>query len=176
METQRKKWDLWPMIVGTIAAIGIIGSNSTGGITKTTREPATTTSASAAAGTNATAGTSASAGASLPAQPGPGVGPTGSSPSATAGAQAIQIVESPSSVKAGDQAAIRITGQPGVTYDIVVAIGRESGGVSGMEPKQADAEGRVSWQWRVPILSSRGTYTVTITGGGQQATSSFTVS
>ena len=39
MATPKRKVDLWPLIVGVIAAVGIIGSNSTGGITGHTRDP-----------------------------------------------------------------------------------------------------------------------------------------
>lgn len=170
MQSPLKKKDFWPLIVGTIAAIGIIGSNSTGGITKITRESSETTAATVAT-------------AAVHATPTNAARPSGQTtlPGAPAGTaadlddQGIRLVERTETVKAGEQAGISVIGQPGVTYDIVVAYGKDAGGVSGMEMKQADAEGRVSWQWRVPILSSKGSYTITITGGGQQLTSTIVV-
>ncbi len=172
MQNPLKKKDLWPLIVGTIAAIGIIGSNSTGGITKTTREPEPTPAASATAAATAQPSVSAVLPSGSASQTS---GSAGQPTTAASSDQAIRLVEAPSSVKAGDAAAVSIIGQPGVSYDIAVSFGGSTGGVSGMERKQADAEGRVTWQWRVPALSGKGTYTLLITGGGQEIKSNFTV-
>lgn len=138
MATPRKKMDLWPLIVGVIAAVGIIGSDSTGGITKQTRGPDETERWATTAVTT-TASTEPD----------------------------FEVVSFTKSAKLGQQANISIIAEPGVTYDIMLKIGKSAGGVAGMEAKTADSDGRVSWEWRVPMFSEEGKYTLEITGGGK---------
>lgn len=161
MNEKKKRFDLWPLIVGVIAAIGIIFSPSSGGgITKQSTDPSSVqTTAAAGAATNDSAGI-----ASTTSAPG---GPSASTP--------LRLLNLTERVKPGETAAITVSGRPETRYEIEIRFGRNVSTASGLEPKTSDSSGVVSWSWRVGPFSERGEYRILITGGGQTLDLPFTV-
>jgi len=153
MNEKNKRFDLWPLIVGVIAAIGIIFSPSSGGgITKQPTEPSSvqTTASSGAA----TAGTT-------------GIAPTTTAPDGPSSSTPLRLLNLTEKVKPGETASITVSGQPDTRYAIEIRLGRNASTASGLEPKTSDPGGVVSWSWRVGPFSERGEYRIVITGGGQ---------
>lgn len=85
----------------------------------------------------------------------------------------LQSVTSP--IKRGGTASIEICGTPGVEYSIVVRYSSSVSKASDLVPKIADANGIVVWEWRVGSRTKPGTYTITVTGGGDTLEAAFTV-
>jgi len=156
MNGDKKKFDIWPLVVGVIAAIGIIGSNSTGGITKQTSDRTTVQTTTAI---SVTTGTTVPSGAS------------GVSPSATTMPfeenWPIRLISLTSPVKAGAEASIRLTAQPNTEYVIEIRYGSKVSTIAGLDPKTAGPDGLVGWDWHVGSLTTRGEYVILIKGGGE---------
>lgn len=72
-------------------------------------------------------------------------------------------------------ATISIIGQPGAQYTITVHYNSGPSKAKGLEPKTADANGNVSWTWKIGGNTSEGTYRVDIQGNGDIITDYFTV-
>lgn len=87
----------------------------------------------------------------------------------------IQLVSVTSPIYAGDYAAIKIKGEPGTRYSITVYYTSGPSKASGLEAKTSDGEGYASWTWRVGTRTKAGTFTIEISGGGQDLTVPFTV-
>ncbi|SHI74505.1 Endonuclease YncB, thermonuclease family [Geosporobacter subterraneus DSM 17957] len=67
-------------------------------------------------------------------------------------------------VKAGENATASIQGTPGKEYTISVYYSSGASKASGLEPKKADANGNVSWTWKVGPSTKPGQYKVVIEG------------
>lgn len=169
MSEKKKRFDLWPLIVGVIAAIGIIFSPSTGGgITRQPTDP-TAEQTTAAAGANSPAATSVAT-IATDADAAPNATSATSTTSASGAAidgMTLRLLSLTERVKRGETAAITVSGQPGTAYSIEIRLGRHVSTASGLEPKTSDTSGVVSWSWRVGPISEYGEYRIVITGGGQ---------
>lgn len=161
MNSEKKKFDIWPLVVGVIAAIGIIGSSSTGGITKQTPEAASTVTTASSTPSTIIASTLYESGLT--------------SGLSRATSDSIQLVSLTTPVKAGDEADILILAKPETAYMIEIRYGNSVSTVSGLEKKTADLNGNVRWHWRVGPVSIRGEYLIVITGGGQTLETRFQV-
>ncbi|SHI13688.1 hypothetical protein SAMN02745823_02719 [Sporobacter termitidis DSM 10068] len=87
----------------------------------------------------------------------------------------IELVNLTSPVKHGTNATITIKGQPNTDYDITVYYKSGPSTASGLTEKTSNSSGKVSWTWKVGTRTTPGTWTITISGGGQSETFDFTV-
>lgn len=71
------------------------------------------------------------------------------------------FVSSP--VKAGDYATVTVKTVPGAQCTITVWYPSGPSTASGLEPKTADASGRVTWSWRVGTRTTPGTHRIVVT-------------
>ena len=72
-------------------------------------------------------------------------------------------------------ATVSITGKPNTTYSITVYYSSGASKADGLENKTSDANGKVSWSWKIGGRTKPGTYNIVITGGGQTLEKAFTV-
>jgi hypothetical protein len=101
----------------------------------------------------------------------PSLTATGTAPAASG--LAILSVSSPVSV--GSSATLTAQTSPNASCSIVVHYKSGPSHASGLAPKNADASGMVSWTWKVGINTTRGTWPIDVTCGGNTKSSSFTV-
>ena len=90
-------------------------------------------------------------------------------------AHTITFVTAPSSVYPGTRPTVKIKGKPYTTYDISVIYSSGPSKASGLDPKQSNAEGYVTWSWKVGTNTYSGSYPIIVTGGGQEAKIYFEV-
>lgn len=94
----------------------------------------------------------------------------------SAPAKVTQIATSgPLSVVAGSNATLSITGKPNTSYSIMVVYSSGASTAHGLEDKTSDASGKVSWAWKVGPKTKKGTYNITVSGGGQNVVTTITV-
>lgn len=72
-------------------------------------------------------------------------------------------------------ATVSITAKPNTTYSITVYYSSGASKADGLENKTSDANGNVSWSWKIGGRTKPGTYNIVITGGGQTLEKTFTV-
>ena len=87
----------------------------------------------------------------------------------------VSVISITSPLKPGSQATLEIQGKPNTEYDITVKYASGASTASGLEPKTADSDGKVSWSWKVGSQVKAGIYTATITSGGKSLTVEFEV-
>jgi hypothetical protein len=103
-----------------------------------------------------------------------------STPSATPLNLSLEILSVTSPVARGGQATLEARTTPGANCGITVFYkSGPSEAIGVLSPKNADAEGRVSWTWRVGANTTPGDYKIEVTaekdGGQATATRNFTV-
>ncbi|MGM9625331.1 MAG: hypothetical protein ACI3XM_06440 [Eubacteriales bacterium] len=64
---------------------------------------------------------------------------------------------------------------PDTVYSITVYYSSGPSTAKGLTDKTSDADGTVSWEWKVGQRTKAGTYRIVITGGGDSAETTFTV-
>ena len=74
----------------------------------------------------------------------------------------IGVISYTKSVEAGSNGSITIKGVPGVEYDIDVHTSSKISDAGGLDNKVADANGNVTWKWKVGSRSKPGTYIINI--------------
>ena len=87
----------------------------------------------------------------------------------------ITIIKQPKTVYRNTTATLTVKGTPGVEYTIRVLYTSGASKAQGLEPKTANALGRVSWSWKVGGSTTPGTYVIEVSGGGQTVSTTFTV-
>ena len=85
----------------------------------------------------------------------------------------ISSVSSPVSPNAN--ATLRAKGAPNTEYSISVKYSSGESSAKGLENKKSDASGNVAWTWKVSQNTKAGTYKITVRGGGETVTTTFTV-
>ena len=78
-------------------------------------------------------------------------------------------------VSAGSFASVSIHGAPNTTYSITVVYNSGISTASGLEDVTSDSNGNASWSWKVGTRTKSGTYPITVSGGGQSESTSFSV-
>ena len=81
----------------------------------------------------------------------------------------------PDTVGRNEKATVAIIGKAGVTYDIDVYYKSGESSAKGLEDQTADANGFVSWTWKIGPSTAAGTYRIEVTGNGVSQTVYFTV-
>lgn len=89
--------------------------------------------------------------------------------------EGLTVTDWSQSVKPGDTGYAEIQGKPGVRYSITVYYKSGASKAKGLDPQTADDTGTAAWHWKVGSKTSPGTFRITITGGGETQTVSFTV-
>ena len=87
---------------------------------------------------------------------------------------ALTLLSVSDPVKRGREATLTVQGTPNTTYSIAVYYATTASTASGLENKQADASGRVTWTWRVGTRTKAGSHRIEIRGGGELLTVYFT--
>lgn len=100
--------------------------------------------------------------------------PTTSAPteSVTGG---ILFIKWSETVLRNETAEVTIQGKPETEYTITVNYKSGPSKAKGLEPKASDSNGFVTWTWKVGGKTSPGTFTIVVSGGGEQETVKFTV-
>lgn len=94
---------------------------------------------------------------------------------APAAQESLKITSVTSPVGGGQNATLTAKGKPNTEYDIKVVYSSGASSANGLENKNSDANGNVSWTWKVGAKTKPGTYTITVTGGGETQKIQFTV-
>jgi len=87
----------------------------------------------------------------------------------------VTIVSVTSPVDKGATASLTASAAPGAACNITVYYKSGPSKASGLEPKTTDASGRVSWQWRVGVNTTPGTWRIVVKCGDKSAETTFTV-
>ena len=66
-------------------------------------------------------------------------------------------------------------GKANTEYTITVYYKSGPSSASGLDPKTSDANGYVSWSWKVGGRTAPGTYRIVVEGGGEKVSVNFTV-
>lgn len=85
------------------------------------------------------------------------------------------IVSFTETVNQGEKATVCIKGKPGAEYTITVYYKSGPATASGLEPAVADADGYVTWTWKVGGRTTPGTYEIVISGDGITQSIYFTI-
>ena len=89
--------------------------------------------------------------------------------------QVLDILSVTSPIGGGQNATLSAKGKPNTAYDIKVVYSSGESSAKGLEDKTSDANGNVSWTWKVGAKTKPGTYTITVKGGGETDTIKITV-
>ena len=81
----------------------------------------------------------------------------------------------PEVIARNKKATVEITGRPNTEYSIKVHYKSGPSKASGLEAKVSDANGYVTWTWRVGSNTAPGTYRIEISDGEESITLYFTV-
>lgn len=87
----------------------------------------------------------------------------------------IEVISVTSPIGRNETAALTVKGKPNTEYDISVFYSSGASEASGLENKTSDANGKVTWEWKIGGRTNPGTYRITVTGGGQTLETEFTV-
>lgn len=77
----------------------------------------------------------------------------------------IVFVEWPETISQGSTATVTIKGEPNTTYSIKVYIKSGTSSAKGLEDKVSDANGYVTWTWKISSRTSTGDFKIIVTGG-----------
>ena len=92
-----------------------------------------------------------------------------------------QAAKTPISITSGlafsrnEIATVSITAQPNTEYSITVYYPSGKSTAKGLENKTSDANGNVSWSWKIGGKTTEGEHYLIITGGGETIRKDFTV-
>lgn len=93
----------------------------------------------------------------------------------TSNTSAIKVISCTKSVKPGNNGSVKIRGTAGTEYSINVYYGSGPSRAKGLENKTAGKDGTVTWSWKVGTNTKPGKYEITVSGGGETLSLSFTV-
>jgi hypothetical protein len=87
----------------------------------------------------------------------------------------LQILSWPETIGRNETGTVKIKGKANTEYKITVYYKSGPSSASGLEAKTSDADGYVSWSWKIGGRTSPGTFKIVLEGGGEKATVEFTV-
>lgn len=90
-------------------------------------------------------------------------------------AATLTILSYPEIVHRNEMATVKIQGAPNTSYSITVYYKSGPSEAAGLETKISDANGYVSWTWKVGGRTSAGTFQIVVSGGGETRSVHFTV-
>lgn len=100
---------------------------------------------------------------------------TAESSSAAVDTGTILLLSLTEKVGRGETASVEVIGEPNKEYSITVFYSSGPSTAAGLESKRSDANGCVSWSWRVGSRTRAGEYKIEITGENELLTLYFTV-
>lgn len=86
----------------------------------------------------------------------------------------LKLVSVTSPVSRNENATLTIIGKPNTEYKISVYYSTSASTASGLEKKTSDANGDVSWTWKVGGKTNAGEHRIVISGGDEKIETSFT--
>ncbi len=86
----------------------------------------------------------------------------------------LKLVSVTSPVSRNENATLTIIGKPNTEYKISVYYSTTASTASGLEKKTSDANGNVSWTWKVGGSTNSGEHRIVISGGDEKIETSFT--
>jgi hypothetical protein len=102
--------------------------------------------------------------------------PTTPEPTATPAPNGqLTITEVTTPVKKNEFATLTAFGKPDTEYTISVYYRSGASTAAGLEKQTSDANGQVSWTWKVGGSTSLGTYRIVVKGGDEQTETTFEV-
>lgn len=102
--------------------------------------------------------------------------PIEASKSAATTGQKLAVTSAPGTVSKGSSASISIKGKPNTQYSISVHYSSGVSKANGLEAKTSDANGSVTWSWKIGAKTKSGTYDIVISDGTDEIGSSITIS
>ena len=87
----------------------------------------------------------------------------------------IKLVSYMSKVRTGDEAYITVRGEPNTEYKITVKYSSGASSARGLEPKTSDADGLVTWTWKVSENVIPGEYSIEIKSDNTSYKTTFVV-
>lgn len=87
----------------------------------------------------------------------------------------LQILSWTETIGRNETGTVKIKGKAKTEYKITVYYKSGPSSAEGLEAKTSDADGYVSWSWKVGGRTTPGTYKIVIEGGGEKVTVEFTV-
>ena len=105
------------------------------------------------------------------------VAPSQSTPTApsTTAAASFEFLHWPETISRNNTAKVTIKGLPNTKYSITVYYKSGASSASGLESKISDADGYVTWTWKIGPKTSPGTFRIVVSGGGSSETVYFTI-
>lgn len=89
--------------------------------------------------------------------------------------QVLVIVQWPQSIHRNEEGTVTIQGKPNTTYSIKVYYKSGPSTAKGLEDKTSDADGFVTWTWKVSSRTSYGDFKIVVIGGGETAEVAYSV-
>ena len=89
--------------------------------------------------------------------------------------ESLELISLNTSIKAGDPVNITVKGSPTTLYDISVIYSSGPSSSKDLYAKESDADGNVSWSFKVGNNTKPGNYEIIISSESQKATYQFTV-
>lgn len=86
----------------------------------------------------------------------------------------LKLVSVTSPVNRNENATLTIIGKPNTEYKISVYYSTTASTASGLENKTSDADGNVSWTWKVGGKTNAGEHRIVISGGDEKIETTFT--
>ncbi|MEB3100597.1 thermonuclease family protein [Ferviditalea candida] len=108
-------------------------------------------------------------------KPAPSEGPGAASNPGSSPISGLRVVSVTSPVTAGGYATLTAETAPGASAGITVYYKSGPSKASGLQIKQADARGRVSWTWKVGNRTTPGTWRIAVTSEGKTVETQFEV-
>lgn len=181
-----KRWWFWVIVIILLfGMIGSCGENSTEDSTQPTAPSTSETTATEATTEPATEATIEPATTETSTEPVTTAAVTEPETSAATSpvettvesepAPEIDFISYPETISRGNTGTVKIKGTPNTEYNITVEYKSGPSNASGLETKTSDANGYVSWRWKVGINTSPGMFSITVRGGGKSETVHFTV-
>ena len=87
----------------------------------------------------------------------------------------LQVLSWPETIGRNETGTVKIKGKANTNYKITVYYKSGPSSADGLEAKTSDANGYVTWSWKVGGRTTPGTYKIVIEGGGEKVTVQFTV-
>ena len=87
----------------------------------------------------------------------------------------LTFVQWPETIKRGKDGTVIIQGKPNTEYTIRVYYKSGTSTAKGLEAKVSDADGMVTWTWKVSSRTTPGDFKIVVTGGGETVTVYYSV-
>ena len=87
----------------------------------------------------------------------------------------LLFISWPKTIAGGESGTVTIRGKPNTTYSIEVHYKSGPSSAKGLEDQVSDADGMVTWTWKVSKNAKPGDFKIVVSGGGETVEVPFTV-